>query len=316
MQILNNNFNNQTIKTPNFFGHAGFEKLPFKYGIRNGVTTETRLFRDYKSVKFALDYIDKVFKNTPKNIIVGACATGEDVFSIKMLGKTPYNITAFDLGTETIKKAKTGIIEIDLPANEKSRKYVERMRMDAYNDKFLTEEYDLNEEKIHLKQLFEKHFKEIESNTKLIYKLKEKLKKIFFTIFIEFDKKYYQMKDCNKNCEFKNGDIMDLEKIIPLNQKYHMFTFKNALYHLITDNNYCARESVEPKKAKEILNKIFSDINKTLVKKGLFIMGEYENYQHKSMYLVNKSLINNGFLPLRMPNRPYLNIWEKVKEID
>lgn len=316
MQILNRNFNPQVSPAPNFSGHAGFEKLPFHYGMRNGVTTETRLFRDYKSIKFALNYIDEVFKGN-KNIVVGACATGEDVFSIKMLrGKKQTKITAFDLGSDTITNAKSGTIEIDIPADEKSKQYVEKLQMDAYNDKFLTGKENLNEEEKYLKQLFEDNFEPIESKTKLIYKIKEKLKKIFFTTYVEFDKKFFRIKDIDKNCEFKNGNIMDLEKTLPLDRSNHLFTFKNAMYHLITDNNYCQSESLEPAKATAVLNKIFTDINKALVKKGLFVMGELEHLQHNEMHLVDKSLLEHGFLPVRMPDRPYLNIWKKVKEVD
>ena len=317
MQISNTNYRNRTTSYPRFCGHSGFEKLPFKYGISNRIITETRLFRDYTSIKYCIDYLNKVFKGVKKNIVVGACSTGEDVFTLKMLlGKKPAKITAFDLGTETIKKAKSGIIELDVPADEKSKKYIESLNMDAYNDKFLSGKENLNNVEMHLKKLFEENFEQIFPKKELIHKLKEKLEKIFFTSFAEFDKKFFRMKTMDNSCEFKSGNITDIENFMPLKKNQHLFTFKNAIYHLLTDNNYCGRESIEPKKAREILNKIFTNVNKSLCKNGLFVMGEFENYQHESMHLVTKSLLKNGFLPIRMPEREYLNVWKKVREVN
>lgn len=318
MQISNNNFYGKSPSLQNFSGHAGFERLYSHYGIRDGVTTETRLFRDLKTIKFAANYLKNIFINDPeKKIVIGACSTGEEAYSFKMLmGETPSKIIGFDIGKETIKTAKTGIIEINVPTDKDAQKYAEAMAMDTYKDRFLVSEISANEEEKELKKIFNDNFKPIESKEKIIFKLKEALRKLLDITYIEFDRKMYRIKNPDNIPEFKNGDVTDIEKTIPLDKQNHLFSCKNALYHMITDNNYCLRESIDPRNIKIILNKIFGDANKALKKDGLFIMGEEEHLQHTSMHLVSKALLENGFLPIRMPDRPYLNVWKKVKEVD
>lgn len=316
MLILNNMQNNNIYSNNfSFNGHLGFEKLPFSYGIRNGVITETRLFRDYDTIKFAIQYIKKVFKGS-KNIVVGACSTGEDVYSIKMLmGESPAKIMGFDLGVETIKKANSGIIELNIPMVKESLNNKNVVNIDTYDDNFLINNFPKNKKEIFLKKIFEKNFEPVKFKQTLIDKIKELVIKILDSTYIKLDKKLFKIKN-NSSLEFKNGNIETLNEIVPAQEKNHLFSFKNALYHLITDNNYCSREPLAPKKIMSKLNNIFRNINKTLHKNGLFIMGEEENLQHQSINLVCKSLLDNGFLPIRMPNRPYLNIWTKVREID
>ena len=298
-----------------FLDYGGFEKLPFLVGMRNEVTTETRMFRDFETINFATNYIKRVFRDAPqKNIVVGACSTGEEVYSMKMLmGSTPSEITGFDIGKDTIKQAKSGIIELHIPA----KKYTKFIDMDTYKDSFLAiEDENINNEQKFLKEIFNKTFEKTENKSKLIYKVSEKLRKLFNISLIEFDKRLFKCKETDVNCKFIRGDIKELNKIIPQKQSVHLFSFKNAIYHIITDNNYCHRENIEPQRARIILDKIFKDINKTLYKDGLFIMGEMEHQQHSNMNFINRALLKNGFLPIRMPDKPYLNIWKKVKEID
>lgn len=320
MQILYN-YNIRTgysKNKPKFTGHSGFEKLPFYVGLTKGVTTETRLFRDFETIDFATKYIKSVFKNTQKNIVVGACSTGEEVYSIKMLmhGES-YNITGFDIGKNTIKQAKSGIIELNIPTDKNSEYYTKFIDMDTYKDSFLAkDDENISKKQQFLKEIFSKTFEKTEIKTKLMYRVSERLRKIFDIAFVEFDKQHFKCKEKDENCKFIQGNIEELDKIISQEQCVHLFSFKNALYHLITDNDNYHRESISHQRVKIILDKIFKDINKTLHKEGLFIMGETENKQHMNMHFVSKGLLENGFVPIRMRNRPYLNIWKKVKEVE
>lgn len=316
MQITNNSYNEISYKSPNFCGHTGFERLPYYYGLRKEVTTETRLFRDYQTIKFATDYIKRVFAGAKeKNIIVGACSTGEEAYSIKMLmDKFDSKITGFDLGRNTIEKAKSGIIEINTPIDKNIKKYNEAINMDTYNDRFLIDNSPLNKEKNRLREIFKNNFEQIKPKHKFLHRLKEALIKSLDPTYIEMERKLFKIKKQDENLHFKSGDVLNLESIMPLNGTNHLFSFKNAIYHIITDNNICKRENIAPKKMKEILNKIFKDINKALNKKGLFVMGESENEQHEAMHYISKALLDNGFVPIRMPDRPYLNVWKKIRE--
>lgn len=302
----------------NFKGHAGCENIITRLGMRESVTTETRFFRDYESIKFGIKYINEVFKNLKeKYFIVGACSTGEDMHSLKMLmGNNPVKITGFDIGKETIEQAKSGIFNLYTPADIKTSKYTRIVDIHTYDDAFLAfDKPDLTPEQKELKKLFDNHFESIDTKDKMIYKLKEKFRKIFDITYAEFNKLKFRYKNPDNSLEFKIGDIRDFKDILP-NKKGQLFTFKNSFYHIVTDNNYCTRQELPEKQIKPMLDNIFKNINKSLDKNGLFIMGEKEDEQRTNIHVIAKSLLENGFLPIRMPDRPYLNIWKKVKEID
>lgn len=316
--MIINNYNTNPPARVSFRGHAGCEEIISRLGMRDSVTTETRFFRDYESMKFGVNYVKNVFKNLKeKYFIVGACSTGEDVHSLKMLmGKKPVKITGFDLGEETIEDAQSGIFNLYVPADSDTRKYTKVIDMSTYDDAFLvTDKENLTPEQKKLKGIFNKNFERIDSKDKLIYKLKETFRRMFDMTYAEFNKVKFKYKNSDQCFEFARADIRDFRDILP-KRKAQLFTFKNSFYHILTDNNYCTRQQLARSTTKPMLDEIFININKSLDMKGLFIMGEKEHEQRSDIHIIGKSLLDNGFLPVRMPNRPYLNIWKKVKEVD
>lgn len=324
MSELNNNMMN--IQTnyhykknyPSFKGHCGCEDIITRLGVRDSVTTETRLFRDYKSIKFAIEYTNEFFKNLKeKFFIVGACSTGEDVYSLKMLmGNKPVKILGFDIGKYTVENAKSGILSLYIPANKQTHEYTKIVDMSTYSDSFLVHnDKKLTSEEKKLKEIFQQNFEIVESKDKLIYKLKEQFRKMFDITYAEFDKFEYKYKKTNKNFEFKTADIRDFKNIQHY-QKAQIFTFKNSFYHIVTDYKHGIRQQLPQKETKPLLDKIFKNINKSLNMDGLFIMGEKEHEQKSDINIIGRSLLDNGFLPIRMPDSPYLNIWKKVREIN
>ncbi len=316
--MMINNYNNYSPVSVNFNGHAGCEEIITRLGMRNCVTTETRFFRDYESMKFGVNYVKEVFKNLKeKYFIVGACSTGEDAHSLKMLmGNEPVKITGFDIGAETVEQAKSGIFNLYVPADNKTNKYTRIVDMTTYNDSFLcSEKSNLTPEEKKLKEVFLKNFESIDTKDKLIYKLKETFRRMFDITYAEFNKLKFRYKNTNADLEFKTADIRDFKNILP-DKKGQIFAFKNSFYHIVTDNNICSRQELPRKEVKPMLDSIFKNVNKSLDMNGLFIMGEKEHEQKTNVHIIAESLLDNGFLPIRMPDRPYLNVWKKIKEAD
>ena len=314
--MIINNYNANYPVSINFSGHAGCENIITKIGMRKNVTTETRFFRDYKTLKYATNYIREVFRSLKeKYFVVGACSTGEDVYSLKMLmGKEPLKITGFDIGKETVKDAKSGIFSLYFPVESKTKYRIDDLS--TYEDAYLGfDKTDLTPEQKKKKKIFSEHFECIETKDSLKYKIKERLRKIFDVTYVEFDKLRFKYKKTGEDFEFKTADIRDFRGMLP-ERKCQLFAFKNSFYHIVTDNNYCIRQQLPREWIKPMLDKIFKNINKSLDKKGLFIMGENEHNQKSDIFIIGKSLLDNGFLPIRMPDRPYQNIWVKVKEVD
>lgn len=110
---------------------------------------------------------------------------------------------------------------------------------------------------------------------------------------------------------------MQLNKIVP-EGKAHMITFSNALYHLVTeDAGFCGvRRQIPLKSMLEIFEEIAKQTNKTLVKKGLFVLGEREDKQMTNIKLFCEILKENGFREATNPSNRYCNIWQKYKDID
>ncbi len=300
-----------------FSGHGGCERI-IKNGRFNYITTETRFFRDYKTLKYAINYINEVFRDVKeKSFVVGACSTGEDIYSLKMLmHEAPVKILGFDIGKDTIKRARSGIFEFYIPHDKKAQKYTQFVEMNTFNDKFLVDECDnLSPEQVALKEEFNKLFKNIDSKNKMIYKLTEAFRKFLDIAYVEFDRKLYKLKSKDSNCTFVNGDILELNKILSTKRKNQLFAFKNAFYHIITNDEGAQRLSKPHSQTKPILDKIFQNINKSLDKNGLFIMGEEEHKQKSDVTIISKSLIDNGFIPIRTDSK-YPSIWKKVKEVD
>lgn len=279
----------------NFKGHCGSELI--KYGKESFLlTTETAFGRGLDTLDFAVNNINKKFPNKKtKRFVVGACSTGEEVWTLKMLENEPVEILGFDIAPRALKTAQKGIYTFLSPNSRMVRLF---KNDDGYKDLFLAygKAQTHNEEQIY----------------NMFHKMFENKKVSKFNIF-KRNKKFYKLKEAQPECKFIKGDINNIPQIIQ-EQKCQIFSFRNAFYHLLTYNNGIDREERDPRKIRQMLDNIFKTVNKLLDKKGLFLMGEEENTQCNNINFVFKALLDNGFIPIRR-NEKFYDAWEKAKEV-
>jgi len=124
--------------------------------------------------------------------------------------------------------------------------------------------------------------------------------------------KYYQIKpEKSGNHNFIQGDITKLDDITEDGQT-DVLLFRNALYHLIADNNFIRLPKPESE-ARPILEKVFESIHNKLSKNGIFVMGEEEVFQGIDNKLVQKVLFEKGFTPLDKKLVDLPCVWQKVE---
>ena len=281
-----------------FNGHCGCEYL--KYGkSKIMLTTETAFGREFEKLDKAVKDVNKRFKDVKvKRIVVGACSTGEQVWSYKMLmGDNPVEILGFDVSPNVLKIAKSATYEL-FPKDSKMVKLYGDS--DGYQDIFLA--YDKPNKTVQetrLYKMFHKMFEEVEFKTWNPFKEARKI---------------FKLRKEQPDCKFINADIRKLPPEITDGEKCHIFSFTNSFYHIITFHNGVTDEARDPRKVRPLLDKIFKDVNKSVQKGGLFIMGKNECYQCPNIKLVTKALLNNGFRP-RVHNEKFCDVWEKTSEI-
>lgn len=313
-------YNPHTNNNINFRGHIGCDVIN-RFGKSQRLTTETAFFREYDTLKFAVNYINEVFKNIKeKRFLVGACSSGEEVWSLKMLmGNTPVKITGFDLSPKQIKNAQKAVYELSRPESVGGREFMEKYSPSGFKDYFLGVEPDkLTDSEKAQKQMFDRMFENItDKPNSIILGLNERIRKVFDISYMELKKLHYKLRDMKQqDCKFITGNIEDLNKINGCN-KNQLFSFRNALYHITTESDSIGRYPYDPEEIKPKLDKIFKQVNHTLMKKGLFILGEKEHNQGGDMNIVCASLLDNGFVPIRTKdNLPYYNVWAKYKDVN
>ncbi|MEE3349239.1 MAG: CheR family methyltransferase [Candidatus Gastranaerophilaceae bacterium] len=311
--------NDNNRKTVNFSGYLGNESVKVM-GEYVRLRHETAFLRELETLEYIKQYLLENFPEIPvKNILIGACSTGEEALSMKMvMNKVPSRITAFDLGKKAINRAKKGYYSISEPRYEDDKKYVEEWGLSAYNDKFLAfkKPQDMTQKEKTYHKAFNKIFKEInteDGKNKFLNRIR-----VFFKSFGEFHMidvrtKYFKLKDLRKlNCEYIEGDIRNLDEITK-GRKYQAFTFRNAFYHLITTNDDY-RTPLGEHHTRKILAEILPKINKSLDMKGLFAIGKKEDEQICDVLLLTKMLKEYGFKEAKHFDNPYCYIWKKVKE--
>lgn len=323
MQIIGNpNVNNTcNVQSPvSFNGYLGNEYVR-AYGRHINLRHETAFFREADTLEYIKDYLIRTFPNIAvKNILIGACSTGEDGLSMKMImNKVPSRIVAFDLGKVAIKRAKAGYYSISRPIDKTGEEYISNWGLSAYDDRFLAFDSSkkLTKKEVQYRKAFNKIFKEVKtdkSRTGILNRIKLFLNSFTEFHFIETDSKFFKLKGLRKlNYEYLQGDIRDLDKITN-GEKFLAFTFRNAFYHLITTNDDF-RMQLSEKQTREILKRILPQINKALEMKGLFAIGKNENEQVCDMILLTKMLKEYGFKESVFDsNQPYCHIWKKVRE--
>lgn len=323
---INNNYAQNSMA---FRGHAGHEILKQGKDVLL-LRHETAFFREYNTLNKSVNYIRQHFpKEKSPKIIVGACSTGEEALSFKMLmpDKTP-KILGFDISPTSVNEAKHSTYTISQPKNTKSRQFIDNMGIDAYKDEYLGFEPN-NDKKVtrnqkRLKELFNKTFEERPTDEKpkkinLIKKALDFIKsKLSLDIDPDLNTKTFVVKNPkDTGCKFVQGDIQHLDEIAPKGEA-HAISFRNALYHLVTNDisGGAYRETKPRAEAKPILTQVAKQVNKALTKDGIFILGECENSQLTDTKLLSEVLLENGFKKAVKDKNGYCNIWTKVSEID
>lgn len=305
--------------TISFQGHIGAEKT-----LKKGYTwlvSETCFFRDSATNNCVKEYILKNFAHKDRiKLISAGCSTGEEAVTWSMLLdgiKDKVEILGFDLSPTNVAKANSRKFIFQRNKNLESD-YISR-QCSGFSDSYLVfdNQRDLTSQEIEYKRLFSEFFEaDNDSLPKVKVPLRVRfnnwlLKKIFKLQPLELEVRQYKVKD-NKalNCKFIEGDIMNLENIVG-EDKADVIFFKNAIYHLITDNiGACALRRLKPDAA-SIVEEIASKAQNSLSDKGLFVFGEDEVLQMMDSEVVPRIMRKLGFKPIIIEESSIPNIWQK-----
>jgi len=278
---------------------------------------ETAFFREIDTDYFVKNYLFENYlsKNQPVNIVVGACSTGEEVYSTAMIYddfKEQVNILGFDISEKAIEDCKKGVFVIhESPDEEFAKGYV------PFSDSFLYYGYARDERKENLRKIFKKYF-----TTEGILQTPEHLIPKYVGGFADLSKKKCRLKQgVFKNCDFMQGDIKNLYFI--KDESTDVFFFRNAMYHLVC--NLGSARTIK-KNDDEIIKNTIIEISKKLKPNGLLVFGEKEFDQGVDVKKVYEIMQECGFEPFntqdrisKMPychlgySKPhYTNVWRKV----
>ena len=166
---LNHQNNLQSFTSPNFKGRVSAEIV--QIGQKEKLLIhETAFFREYKSMKKSIDYLKQNFPDEKQPLIlVGACSSGEQALSIKMLlnDRTP-KILGFDISRKAIDEANSQVYRIYQPIKNTDLKKIREWNVAAYGDEFLAFDrpnQNLSPEKKRLRKVFYQTFDEIKQTT-------------------------------------------------------------------------------------------------------------------------------------------------------
>lgn len=304
-----------------FKGRVGHEIM--KSGKKNLILIqETAFFREPKTLNYAVEYAKNKFADASKlRIIVGACSSGEEALSFKMLmNDKRTDILGFDVGKNAIKQANRNIYQISIPKDKKNESYAKKIGIDAYRDSYLGFTDKLTKQEKKYQNLFNKMFEEIETPKQKVNFLDKfrnyLLEKMGRYPDIEIKSRTYKVKQPEKlNCKFMVGNIEQMDTFIP-NGKAHILSFRNAFYHIMNEDLEQGERTPIPESIlRPTLSNIAKQTNKILKKDGLFILGEHEDKQGSNMELLSEVLKESGFTEEVQRKNKYCNIWRKVSDL-
>lgn len=312
-----------------FTGHLGAEKVtkPFSQNsISNNIKFlihETALFRDSATNDFVKKYIEENFHSRDKiKIVVGACSSGEEAITQSMLldkYKNKVDILGFDLSKQSIEEANSRKFLFQKTTENPPQKKYNINLYRAFNDVYLWNECkeDLTAEQKHNKELFNDFFEptnEVAPVLKKTLPLKIKewyLRKVLHLYIPNFEGQYFKLKAGKAdNVKFVHGDIMNVNDILK-GQKVDVFFFRNAMYHLITEETSGFRKLKT--NTKDIVTEIATQVKENLNPKGLFILGDEEWMQTMDSTIIPRALHDAGFSMLYIePEYDYPTVWQSV----
>lgn len=284
---------------------------------------ETALFRDAETNNFVKDYILKNLANKDKiKVVVGACSTGEEAVTQSIMLddiKNKVDILAFDLSEQAVKDAKSRkyLFQKPKPAPDGYHDVTE-YQYKAFKDSYLWSEQEkehTTEQKEH-KKLFEKFFEPtgetfVPEKKSLSLRYKEWLvKKIFKVWPVNIEVKYFKLKDnMADNIDFVQGDILNVKDIMK-DKKADVFFFRNAMYHLITEDIQGGLLRRLKHDAPETIRRIATQIKENMNENAIFVLGEEEYQQTMNTKTVPKILTELGFKPIFETKDGFHTVWQ------
>lgn len=298
--------------TASFKGHLGAEKIikDVATGDVAWLRHETALFRDSTINNFVKDYIFKNFLYKDKiKVVVGGCSSGEEAVTQSMMLKDIKNkvdILAFDLSEQSINEAKSRkyLFQRKQPA-PKGYHDVSLNTCVAFDDSYLWDQtaHELTTEQKTNKKLFEEFFEPtneiVPPATKTLTQRYQDwvMKKLFKIWPVQIEGQYFKLrKNKADNIDFVQGNILNVDEVMN-GKKADVFFFRNALYHLVTEDIPGGWRCIKPD-AQETITHIVSQVKNNLNPKGIFVLGQNEYLQVLDYDTLPQILKKFGFKPI------------------
>ena len=113
------------------------------------------------------------------------------------------------------------------------------------------------------------------------------------------------------NCNFKVGDIRDIQTLTD-REKSDVIFFKNAIYHMISDDLGANTLRIIKPNGESIAENIITKLKNNLNENGLIVFGEEEVFQTGDKDLVPRIMKKLGFEALNETEEHEANVWKKV----
>ena len=258
----------------------------------NYLIHETAFFREPQTDEFVKNYLVENYlsKNKPVNIVVGACSTGEEVYSQAMLYDEYshlVDILGFDLSPKAIELAQEGdFIIYQNIFNDKSDK-------DCWHkDSYLGFSHPRTKKQAQYANLFNDYFMDT-TDIKKDFDPKIKGYSIFRGV-----KLFSLKKDKATNCTFRAGGTDQLPYFLE-GKKANVIFFRNAMYHIA-----CHFETRMMKSdAEERIRNIIRQMKENLAPNGLIVFGESEQKQGIDALKMYRIMQEEGFEPINADYR-------------
>lgn len=313
--------------TVSFKGHVDNEFIKNDYN--KCLRHETAFFRDAETNKFIQNYVLENFSKKDKiKMVIAGCSTGEEVITQSILFddiKDKIDIIGFDLSKSVIDKANSRkyILQKPIKAPEGYIDIWSNLGTSGFNDAYLVFPQDtiLTKEQKKNKELFNEFFEitndKVENQTlTLKQKLDNWIMKNCLKVWpLQLENKTCKLKDDKAlNCKFVQGDILKLKAVIK-GEKADIILFRNALYHLITEDlEYSGSRRIKPN-ATEILTNLATQIKENLNNNGIFVLGENEAIQLLNDEIVCSVFEEQGLIPLNETKEHSANVWQYPKNM-
>ena len=274
---------------------------------KDRVIHTSNFFREPFTDKFVQQYVlDNFSNNKDVKVVSAGCSQGEEAYSYYVMLdslKDKLTVSGFDLSEKIIEKAKKGIYSL----KNKEQYLIEtgsRMNLDNYERK--------------CREKFRAHF---EPADEALYR------KPPYNYYPRSESSIYKLKEGEKGCEFRKGDVFDIDKMYEKNS-VDVLLFRNTLYHLAGNGDNEHSINYNPNDNKKTINEIANKMGEVMKKGGLVVFGENEECQHVNVDYITDAMTKNGVKPVFLYDnpkeymriydayynysKPYSHVWRKV----